>query len=176
MYLFMKCFLTLHRPVYGNPSNNKIFPQKHLLETRLWLCESGALQSASVNTRCLMAWKIFLTEHKIFLNATLMNLMSAVRLVKAPLFCHGTFWITNLLCWGNVFCRMHRSKIEQGGKNSNFLNPCRVSSPFCVFVLVPWCVMVFPSQQCCSQPAPSIVLLASLWTCSAINTVKCSPS
>lgn len=26
------------------------------------------------------------------------------------------FSITNLLCWGNVFCQTHRGKIEQGGK------------------------------------------------------------
>lgn len=111
----------------------------------------------------------------MFLTAALMNLMSVVSFLKDLLLCHRTFWLISLLCWGNVFCRTHRGKIEWG-KNGSFLNPCRVFSPSVSlfwFLGVWWC---FPHSGAAANLPCSIVLLASLWTCTAINMAKCSPS
>lgn len=55
---------------------------------------------------------------------------------------------------GNVFCWIHCGKREQREKIAISLIPFPVSSPFCVFVLIPRCAMVLPTQRCCSQLAP----------------------
>lgn len=125
-----------------------------------WLTEKQAFSNqrpAVVKVRRFIAWKIFLTECKMFLTDALMNLMSVVSFLKGPLLSHRTFWLISLLCGGNVFCRIQRSKTEWG-KNGNFLNPCRVFPLLCLcfdslvcdgvshtVVLQPTC----PAPLCC---------------------------
>lgn len=46
------------------------------------------------------------------------------------------------------------AKENRGEKIAISLIPLPVSSPFCVFVLIPRCAMVLPTQRCCSQLAP----------------------
>lgn len=82
-------------------------------------------------------------------------------------------WLILLLFWGNVFCRIQHGKME---KNDSFLNPCRAFSSSELlfwFLGVWWC---FPHSGAAANLPFSIVLLASLWTCTAINMAKCSPS
>lgn len=81
--------------------------------------------------------------------------------------------LLDLLCEEMFSVEIGCGKIEQG-KNNNFLNP--------FFSVFPFLCLCFDSSLCDGvshtallQPTcpRSIVLLASFWTCAAINTVRC---
>lgn len=78
--------------------------------------------------------------------------------------------------WGNVCCWICCGKIEQGKKITISLIP---SQFFPLSVSLFWLLGVrrcFPHSAAAANLPRSIVLLASFWTCAAINTVRCALS
>lgn len=131
-------------------SQHKVLGPEVAIALSCWLYFALS-HSSGVSPLCLppIWWLLFWNSNyfarcsSLFWTATRMNSLFSRRLRCRRTCCARKCFLLNSL-----------QQKRTGEKITISLIPFPVSSPFCVFVLIPCCAMVLPTQRCCGQVAP----------------------